>query len=510
VSLACYRGRMSSQRLQKVLAQAGIASRRAAEQLITEGRVRVNGRIVRELGARANPDKDRVEVDGRRLVAQRLVYFLIHKPRGVVTTLDDPEGRKTVKDLLRDIRERVFPVGRLDFQTSGALLLTNDGELAQALLHPRRAVPKTYNAKLQGQLDETRLTLLREGVTLDDGHKTLPAEVVVLRTDEKATSVEITISEGKNRQIHRMGEAIGRTVLRLTRLSFAGLTLDSLRPGQMRQLNQLEVADLKQKYVHKAPKRRKSGWGSAAELDEEAVLLANDRAPEPEAERPARGPRASRESPRFSRDRDQSEAQLGRDDEVGGPRFPRDPAKRHPRVRRDDGAGGGRFARGPAKRGPGFQRDDDAREPTRVQRGPAKRGPQRDDAEVREPARFQRGPAKRGPTFQRNDDAREPARVQRGPAKRGPQFPRDSEEGAPARGPRFQRGPAKRGPARGPRSQRDDEARSPRFQRDPAKRGSKVQSGPARSSKTTRGRTRTDFAGPSKRPAKSPRRTKKV
>jgi 23S rRNA pseudouridine2605 synthase len=251
---------MSSQRLQKVLAQAGVASRRAAEILITEGRVRVNGRIVRELGARANPDKDRVEVDGRRLVAQRNVYFLMHKPRGVVTTLDDPEGRKSIKDFLRNVNERVFPVGRLDFQTSGALLLTNDGELAQALLHPTRAVPKTYNAKLQGKLDAERLNQLRAGIVLDDGHKTAPAEVQIIRTDDKATSVEITISEGKNRQIHRMGEAIARTVLRLTRLSFAGLTIEGLRPGQMRPLTPRELTDLKEAYLHK-PNRRRNGRG---------------------------------------------------------------------------------------------------------------------------------------------------------------------------------------------------------------------------------------------------------
>ena len=175
---------MSSQRLQKILAQAGIASRRAAERLITEGRVRVNGRIVRELGSRANPPRDRVEVDGKRLVAERLVYYLIHKPRGVVTTLDDPEGRKTIKDLLHGVDQRVFPVGRLDFQTSGALLLTNDGALAQALLHPTRAVPKTYNAKVEGKVEAPRLELLRAGVVLDDGDKTAPAEVNVLRTDD--------------------------------------------------------------------------------------------------------------------------------------------------------------------------------------------------------------------------------------------------------------------------------------------------------------------------------------
>lgn len=271
---------MRSQRLQKVLAQAGIASRRAAERLITEGRVRVNGRIVTELGARANPDRDRVEVDGRRLVAQRHVYFLMHKPRGVVTTLDDPEGRKTVKDLLRGIHERVFPVGRLDFQTSGALLLTNDGELAQALLHPTRAVPKTYNAKLQGELDEARLTQLRSGVVLDDGQKTAPAEVSILRKDEKATSIEITIAEGKNRQIHRMGEAIARTVLRLTRISFAGLTLEGLRAGQLRPLKPTEISDLKETYLHRAKRKRPFRAYDETGLEESHDLFAVDDGPE--------------------------------------------------------------------------------------------------------------------------------------------------------------------------------------------------------------------------------------
>jgi 23S rRNA pseudouridine2605 synthase len=281
---------MSSQRLQKVLAQAGIASRRSAEELITAGRVRVNGRIVRELGARADPNRDRVEVDGKRLVAERPVYFLMHKPRGVVTTLDDPEGRKTVKDLLHSVNERVFPVGRLDFQTSGALLLTNDGALAQALLHPTRAVPKTYNAKLEGQLDQARLELLRAGVVLDDGHKTAPAEVKVLRTDPKHTSVEITIAEGKNRQIHRMGDAVGRAVLRLTRISFAGLTVDGLRPGQLRPLSALELADLKQKYVNRPKRPRRVDMvilSAEPEQDADFGVVERPRSPEP---RPLRKP----------------------------------------------------------------------------------------------------------------------------------------------------------------------------------------------------------------------------
>ncbi len=239
---------MSAERLQKILAKAGVASRRAAEKLILDGHVRVNGRIIRELGSKANPSRDRVEVDGKRLVAEKLVYFLMHKPRGVVTTLDDPEGRKSIKDLVAHIPERVFPVGRLDFQTSGALLLTNDGDLAQALLHPRRKVPKIYTAKIQGQIDDRGLEALRDGVVLDDGERTAPAQVVVDRKDEKHTFLDITISEGKNRQIHRMAEAIGRSVLRLTRLSFAGLPIEGLRPGGLRPLMPSELSELQQKY----------------------------------------------------------------------------------------------------------------------------------------------------------------------------------------------------------------------------------------------------------------------
>ncbi|MET0384378.1 MAG: pseudouridine synthase [Polyangiales bacterium] len=317
---------MSSQRLQKILAQAGVASRRAAERLITEGRVRVNGRIVRELGSRANPVRDRVEVDGKRLVAERHVYFLMHKPRGVVTTLDDPEGRKTIKDLLRDVDQRVFPVGRLDFQTSGVLLLTNDGALTQALLHPTRAVPKTYLAKVQGAVEAPRLQLLREGVTLDDGDKTAPADVKVLRSDGKATTLEITISEGKNRQIHRMVEAIGRTVVRLTRISFAGLTLDSLRPGQLRPLHPLELGDVKEKFVH-GPKRRRPGYPeprAEEAVDDGVDELAASEAPAS----PQRGEHVlQRRDPRVRRDNERAIRGRGAVDGARGRRTTADPAR---------------------------------------------------------------------------------------------------------------------------------------------------------------------------------------
>jgi 23S rRNA pseudouridine2605 synthase len=160
------------ERLQKVLARAGVASRRASEELILAGRVRVNGRIVTELGTKVDAHKDRVEVDGKRLVAEKPVYYLIHKPREMVTTLDDPEGRATIADVLGRIPERVVPVGRLDYHTSGALLATNDGDMVDALLRPVAGVPKIYAVKFQGHLDVEELDALRNGVKLDDGYRT--------------------------------------------------------------------------------------------------------------------------------------------------------------------------------------------------------------------------------------------------------------------------------------------------------------------------------------------------
>jgi 23S rRNA pseudouridine2605 synthase len=242
---------MSQERLQKILAGAGLGSRRTAERMIAEGRVRVNGRIVRELGTKADPHKDRVELDGRRVVAEQPAYYLLHKPREMVTTLADPEGRPTIADVIKKhIPERVFPVGRLDYHTSGALMLTNDGEMAHALLHPKRRVPKTYIAKFKGELSLKNLEALREGVMLDGGEKTGKAEAFVINAEGGNTWIQITITEGKNRQIHRMGDAIGRRVMRLSRVSFAGLTTDDLRPGEFRPVSQQELAKLKRDYLN--------------------------------------------------------------------------------------------------------------------------------------------------------------------------------------------------------------------------------------------------------------------
>lgn len=246
---------MAAERLQKILAHAGVSSRRAAEALVTAGRVRVNGRVVTELGSRADARKDRIEVDGKRIVAEHHVHYVLHKPRSVVSTLSDPEGRPSVGEMVGRLGARVYPIGRLDFHTSGALLLTNDGELANALLHPRGGVPKVYVAKLRGHLRDGDLQALREGVELDDGTITAKAEVVVLREEETATWLRIVLREGKNRQIHRMAEAIGHQVMRLSRQSFAGIDIEDVRPGEVRELTREEVEKLRETYLVHGKKR---------------------------------------------------------------------------------------------------------------------------------------------------------------------------------------------------------------------------------------------------------------
>ncbi|MBK6579243.1 MAG: rRNA pseudouridine synthase [Sandaracinaceae bacterium] len=250
---------MAQQRLQKVLAQAGIASRRGAEKYITDGRVRVNGKIVTELGVKVDDHLDKVEVDGRRLVRDSPVYYILNKPREVVSTLSDPEGRSSLADIIEKIPERVFPVGRLDYHTSGALLLTNDGEFSEALLRPSVGVPKVYAAKLQGHVDVPELDALRNGVKLDDGYVTKKADVFVLRTEDRCTWVQITLREGKNRQIHRMGDAIGHRVQRLTRLAFAGVDTEGLRPGQQRALSKKELDTINKLFVAPFKKKKREG-----------------------------------------------------------------------------------------------------------------------------------------------------------------------------------------------------------------------------------------------------------
>lgn len=284
------------ERLQKIISRAGISSRRAGEELILAGRVRVNGQVVTELGAKADAYADTIEVDGRRLVPEAAHYLVLHKPRNVVSTLSDPEGRPTVAELIRSAGTRLYPVGRLDFATSGVLLVTNDGDFANGLLHPRGGVPKTYVLKVKGVMAADDLDRWAQGVVLEDG-KTQPAEVRFLRHEDDKTWFEITIREGRNQQIRRMGEATGFLVMRLARLSFAGITSEGLRPGAYRSLTVDELMDLRTKYG--VPKRIRGAalreHGEAGDRRPRSVERGQASAAAVAATpRPARGERAVR------------------------------------------------------------------------------------------------------------------------------------------------------------------------------------------------------------------------
>ena len=235
---------MAAERLQKLLARAGIASRRAAEQLILAGRVSVDGRIVAELGAKADPEANDVKLDGERLRRPLPRVLVLHKPDGVVTTLSDPEGRPTIRSCLPPGFARVFPVGRLDFHSSGVLLLTNDGELAARLLHPRYRIPRTYRVKLHGHPSPASLARLRHGVKLDDG-VTAPAQVDVERLLPAKAWLRITIREGRRREVRRMCEALGHPVDRLVRVRFGPVELGRLEPGRWRSLAEHEIDALR-------------------------------------------------------------------------------------------------------------------------------------------------------------------------------------------------------------------------------------------------------------------------
>lgn len=235
---------VSVERLQKVLAAAGHGSRRACEGLIEEGRVAVNGRVVKELPVLVDPAHDRIVVDGEPVEAQHKVYFLLHKPKGVVCTNNDPAGRPRAIDLLPPRRERVFTVGRLDADSTGLLLLTNDGELTARLTHPRYEVPKTYRAEVAGRLDEATLERVRRGVWLSEG-KTAPAQATIIYRRPQSTIVEITLREGKNREIRRVLAKLGHKVYRLHRIRIGPLSLGSLPLGAVRPLQPRELAHLK-------------------------------------------------------------------------------------------------------------------------------------------------------------------------------------------------------------------------------------------------------------------------
>jgi 23S rRNA pseudouridine2605 synthase len=235
-------------RLQKIISAAGIASRRAAERLISEGRVSVNGKTVTELGSKADPDIDDIRVDDRRVKgAQKHRYFLLNKPRGYVTTRSDPERRPTVIDLLKGVREYVYPVGRLDFDSEGLLILTNDGDLAAALTHPRHEVDRVYEVVVLGVPDAHDLDRLSRGPVID-GRRTSPAQVELLsdrRSDSQTSVLRVTIHEGRSRQVRKMCDAVGHPVRTLRRVRFGPIADRNLRLGTYRELTTEEVRKLK-------------------------------------------------------------------------------------------------------------------------------------------------------------------------------------------------------------------------------------------------------------------------
>ena len=266
-------------RLQKLIAGTGLASRRKAEEMIVAGRVMVNGKTVTELGTKVDPGRDHVKVDGKHLsAAQPFVYLMLNKPKNVVSTLDDPGGRTTVKDYLHGVSVRVFPVGRLDFDSEGLMLLTNNGELAQAMLHPRYHVPKTYLIKVKGVVPDEDIKQLEAGVRLDDG-MTGPAQVRKVRKVEANSWLEITIREGRKHQVKRMLESVGRRVIKLLRVRMGPLMLGDLEPGEFRFLTDREANALRRLVEERvasvgdtpgpAPSRkpeRREGWARTSKV----------------------------------------------------------------------------------------------------------------------------------------------------------------------------------------------------------------------------------------------------
>jgi pseudouridine synthase len=243
---------MSEQRLQKIISAAGVASRRLAEELIAQGRVEVNGTTVKTLGTKADPERDEIRVDGRRIKEQkRKRYILLYKPRGYVTTRSDPQGRPTVMDLLKGVKEYVYPVGRLDYDSEGLLLLTNDGELAARLMHPSHEIEKVYEARVRGVPAAADLERLARGVVLD-GERTAPAKVRIADRPVKTTAagteqtfVEIVLHEGRQRQVRRMFDSIGHPVARLRRVRIGPIVDEQIPIGHWRELDQQELTRLR-------------------------------------------------------------------------------------------------------------------------------------------------------------------------------------------------------------------------------------------------------------------------
>jgi 23S rRNA pseudouridine2605 synthase len=260
---------MQLERLQKIIAHAGVASRREAEAMIRQGRVTLNGRVVTELGTKANADRDHIKVDGKLLTAaEPHRYILLYKPKEVMTTVVDPQGRRTVIDLIRGVRERIYPVGRLDFHSEGLILLTNDGDLAFKVSHPRHGSIKTYHVKVRGVPEERLIDKLQRGITID-GKRTLPCDIARLRTtarnEEGNSWFEVKLREGRTQQIRKMFQAVGHPVAKLKRVAIGPISDPKLTAGEWRELSKQEVKQLATiMEPKKEPKPRRAATKRAA------------------------------------------------------------------------------------------------------------------------------------------------------------------------------------------------------------------------------------------------------
>ena len=232
------------ERLQKVMAHAGVASRRKSEEIIAEGRVKVNGEVVSEMGFKVDPEKDEIVVDGEVISQEKKVYLLLNKPEDYITTVSDPKDRPTVMDLIPDLKQRIYPAGRLDYDSSGLLILTNDGDLCYKLTHPKKEVDKKYWVRAKGLISEEDFNKFREGMVID-GRKTAPAKIANINYQDNYTEFEITIHEGRNRQVRRMCKIAGFSVVKLKRIAFSFLSLGSLDEGEYRYLKEEEINKLK-------------------------------------------------------------------------------------------------------------------------------------------------------------------------------------------------------------------------------------------------------------------------
>src|SRR6266550_770973 len=272
---------MQLERLQKIIAHAGFASRREAETMIREGRVTVNGRVVTELGSRAAAGRDHIKVDGKLITkAEPHRYILLYKPKEVMTTVEDPQGRRTVIELVRGIRERIYPVGRLDFHSEGLVLLTNDGELAFKVSHPTHGSVKTYSVKVRGVPDERLVDKLRRGITID-GKRTLPCDIERMHTtgkrdDEGNSWFEVKLREGRTQQIRKMFQAVGHPVSKLRRVAIGPISDPKLTPGAWRELTKQEVRLLSTQLEPKAaPKPRRAARPARAKTASKKKTAAN-------------------------------------------------------------------------------------------------------------------------------------------------------------------------------------------------------------------------------------------